>query len=65
MHIFGVYHLTHGVELLDFPDKDEWIHYCMGPAHFVMVAKMQNGYTRLLMSQPADKADGVEVSGHG
>lgn len=45
------------VELLDFPDKDEWIHYCMGPAHFVMVAKMQNGFTRLLMSQPADKAD--------
>lgn len=45
------------VELLDFPDKDQWIHYCMGPSHFVMVAKMQNGYTRLLMSQPADKAD--------
>ncbi len=45
------------VELLDFPDKDEWIHYCMGPSHFVMVAKMQNGFTRLLMSQPADKAD--------
>jgi 2-polyprenyl-6-methoxyphenol hydroxylase-like FAD-dependent oxidoreductase len=49
------------VELLDFPDKDEWIHYCMGPAHFVMVAKMQNGYTRLLMSQPADKADIAET----
>ncbi|MEY4642180.1 MAG: hypothetical protein RLZZ227_2174 [Pseudomonadota bacterium] len=49
------------VELLAFPDKDEWIHYCMGPAHFVMVAKMQNGYTRLLMSQPADKADVVET----
>jgi NADPH-dependent dioxygenase len=45
------------VELIDFPDKDEWIHYCMGPAHFVMVAKMQNGFTRLLMSQPADRAD--------
>jgi 2-polyprenyl-6-methoxyphenol hydroxylase-like FAD-dependent oxidoreductase len=49
------------VELLDFPDKDEWIHYCMGPAHFVMVAKMQNGFTRLLMSQPADKADDAET----
>ena len=49
------------IELLDFPDKDEWIHYCMGPAHFVMVAKMQNGYTRLLMSQPADKADVAET----
>lgn len=49
------------IELLDFPDKDAWIHYCMGPAHFVMVAKMQNGYTRLLMSQPADKADVAET----
>lgn len=49
------------VELLDFPDDDTWIHYCMGPAHFVMVAKMQNGFTRLLMSQPADKADANET----
>lgn len=49
------------VELLDFPDKDEWIHYCMGPSHFVMVAKMQNGFTRLLMSQPAEKADLAET----
>ncbi|MDY6983289.1 MAG: FAD-dependent monooxygenase [Pseudomonadota bacterium] len=49
------------IELLDFPDDDQWIHYCMGPAHFVMVAKMQNGFTRLLMSQPADKADANET----
>jgi 2-polyprenyl-6-methoxyphenol hydroxylase-like FAD-dependent oxidoreductase len=49
------------VELINFPDKDEWIHYCMGPAHFVMVARMQNGFTRLLMSQPADAADGAET----
>ncbi len=49
------------VELLDFPDKEDWIHYCMGPSHFVMVAKMQNGFTRLLMSQPADKADVAET----
>jgi len=49
------------IELLDFPDGEEWIHYCMGPAHFVMVAKMQNGFTRLLMSQPADKADVAET----
>jgi 2-polyprenyl-6-methoxyphenol hydroxylase-like FAD-dependent oxidoreductase len=49
------------IELHDFPDDDTWIHYCMGPAHFVMVAKMQNGFTRLLMSQPADKADTKET----
>jgi 2-polyprenyl-6-methoxyphenol hydroxylase-like FAD-dependent oxidoreductase len=49
------------VELLGFPDDDAWIHYCMGPGHFVMVAKMQNGYTRLLMSQSAEKADAKET----
>lgn len=49
------------IELPGFPDDPDWIHYCMGPAHFVMVARMQNGYTRLLMSQPADKADSSET----
>lgn len=49
------------IELLDFPDDDNWIHYCMGPAHFVMVAKMQNGYARLLMSHPADTVDAGEA----
>ena len=49
------------IELPGFPDDPDWIHYCMGPEHFVMVARMQNGYTRLLMSQPADKADSRET----
>lgn len=39
-----------------FPDDPQWAHYCMGPAHFVMVVKLPGGYYRLLMSQPADKA---------
>jgi 2-polyprenyl-6-methoxyphenol hydroxylase-like FAD-dependent oxidoreductase len=45
------------VELHDFPDKTDWVHYCMGPGHFVMVVQLPGGFFRLLMSQPADKAD--------
>lgn len=49
------------VELLGFPDDEQWVHYCMGPAHFVMVVKLPSGFFRLLMSQPADKADVAET----
>ncbi len=49
------------VYLHDFPDRKEWVHYCMGPGHFVMVVQLPGGYFRLLMSQPADKADATEV----
>jgi 2-polyprenyl-6-methoxyphenol hydroxylase-like FAD-dependent oxidoreductase len=52
------------IELLDFPDDPAWMHYCMGPGHFVMVAKLPGKYTRLLMSQPADKADASETPQH-
>lgn len=45
------------IELLDFPDQDDWVHYCTGPGHFVMVAKLPGGFFRLLMSQPAAHAD--------
>ena len=49
------------VYLHDFPDHKQWVHYCMGPGHFVMVVQLPGGYFRLLMSQPADKADAAEV----
>ena len=49
------------VELIDFPDDPQWMHYCMGPGHFVMVAKLPGKFFRLLMSQPADKADATET----
>jgi len=45
------------VELLDFPDDPDWMHYCMGAGHFLMVAKLPGKFFRLLMSQPPDKAD--------
>lgn len=49
------------VYLHDFPDSDTMIHYCMGPGHFVMVAKLPGDYFRLLMSQPADRAHVNEI----
>jgi len=49
------------VVLENFPDKEEWMHYCVGPGHFLMVAKLPSGYTRLLMSQPPDKAGSEEI----
>ncbi len=52
------------VELLGFPDDPAWMHYCMGPGHFVMAAKLPGKFTRLLMSQPADKADAAETPHH-
>lgn len=45
------------VEIDGFPDDAQIAHYCMGPGHFVMVVKLPRGFFRLLMSQPADKAD--------
>ncbi|HTR01352.1 MAG TPA: FAD-dependent monooxygenase, partial [Candidatus Acidoferrum sp.] len=44
------------VYLHGFPDDGEWVHYCVGPSHFVMVVRLKAGWFRLLMSQPADKA---------
>jgi len=52
------------VELLDFADDPNWMHYCMGPGHFVMVAKLPGKFFRLLMSQPAEKADASETPHH-
>lgn len=44
------------IYLNGFPDDDKWVHYCVGPGHFVMVVRLKAGWFRLLMSQPADKA---------
>lgn len=52
------------VELLGFPDDPSWMHYCMGPGHFVMAARLPGKFTRLLMSQPADKADAAATPHH-
>ena len=36
--------------LHDFPDTDEYVHYCSGRGHFVMIVKLPGGYHRLLLS---------------
>ncbi|MCP5145965.1 MAG: FAD-dependent monooxygenase [Gammaproteobacteria bacterium] len=45
------------VQLTGFPDDPDWVHYCMGPGHFLMVARLPGDMFRLLLSQPAAVAD--------
>lgn len=44
------------VFLRDFPDTDEYVHYCVGRGHFVMIVKMPGGYHRLLLSDRGEAA---------
>ena len=44
------------VFLHDFPDTDEYVHYCTGRGHFVMIVKMPGGYHRLLLSDRGEAA---------
>ena len=41
-----------------FPDTDEYVHYCVGRNHFVMVVKMPGGYHRMLLSDRGETAQG-------
>jgi 2-polyprenyl-6-methoxyphenol hydroxylase-like FAD-dependent oxidoreductase len=38
------------VFLENFPDSDDWVHYCAGRTHFVMIVKLPGGFHRLLLS---------------
>ncbi|MBK6672251.1 MAG: FAD-dependent monooxygenase [Proteobacteria bacterium] len=42
--------------LHDFPDTDEYVHYCTGRGHFVMIVKLPGGYHRLLLSDRGEAA---------
>lgn len=44
------------VFLNDFPDVDDYFHYCAGTDHFVMVAKLPGGFYRLLLSDRGEAA---------
>jgi NADPH-dependent dioxygenase len=44
------------VFLHDFPDTDEYVHYCAGRDHFVMIVKLPGGYHRLLLSDRGEAA---------
>jgi len=42
--------------LHDFPDVEDWVHYCAGTDHFIMVVKLPGGYFRLLLSDRGEAA---------
>jgi len=42
--------------LNDFPDDDEFIHYCAGTDHFVMIAALPGGFYRMLLSDRGEAA---------
>jgi 2-polyprenyl-6-methoxyphenol hydroxylase-like FAD-dependent oxidoreductase len=45
------------VFLNDFPDAEDYVHYCAGTDHFIMVVKLPGGYFRLLLSDRGEAAD--------
>jgi NADPH-dependent dioxygenase len=47
--------------LNDFPDDDEYVHYCAGTDHFVMIVKLPGGFYRMLLSDRGEAA-GPNVS---
>ncbi len=42
--------------LNDFPDADDWVHYCAGTDHFVMIVKLPGGFYRMLLSDRGEAA---------
>jgi 2-polyprenyl-6-methoxyphenol hydroxylase-like FAD-dependent oxidoreductase len=40
-----------------FPDADDYIHYCAGTDHFIMVAALPGGFYRMLLSDRGEAAD--------
>jgi NADPH-dependent dioxygenase len=45
------------VFLNDFPDAEDYVHYCAGTDHFIMIVKLPGGYFRLLLSDRGEAAD--------
>lgn len=43
--------------LHNFPDADDYVHYCAGTDHFIMVVKLPGGFYRLLLSDRGEAAD--------
>ena len=42
--------------LNDFPDHDEYVHYCAGTDHFIMIVKLPGGFYRMLLSDRGEAA---------
>lgn len=45
------------VFLHGFPDVDDYVHYCAGTDHFIMIVKLPGGFHRLLLSDRGEAAD--------
>jgi 2-polyprenyl-6-methoxyphenol hydroxylase-like FAD-dependent oxidoreductase len=45
------------VFLHGFPDAEDYVHYCAGTDHFIMVVKLPGGFYRLLLSDRGEAAD--------
>jgi 2-polyprenyl-6-methoxyphenol hydroxylase-like FAD-dependent oxidoreductase len=45
------------VFLNNFPDVEDYVHYCAGTDHFIMVVKLPGGFFRLLLSDRGEAAD--------
>jgi len=39
-----------------FPDADDYVHYCTGTDHFVMIVKLPGGFYRMLLSDRGEAA---------
>jgi NADPH-dependent dioxygenase len=42
--------------LKGFPDADDWVHYCAGTDHFIMIVKLPGGFHRMLLSDRGEAA---------
>ena len=42
-----------------FPDADDWVHYCAGTDHFIMIVKLPGGFYRMLLSDRGEAAPNV------
>ena len=40
-----------------FPDVDDWVHYCAGTDHFIMIVKLPGGFYRMLLSDRGEAAN--------
>jgi len=43
--------------LKGFPDVDDWVHYCAGTDHFIMIVKLPGGFYRMLLSDRGEAAN--------
>ncbi|HUQ53829.1 MAG TPA: FAD-dependent monooxygenase [Gammaproteobacteria bacterium] len=42
--------------LNNFPDVDDYVHYCAGTDHFIMIVKLPGGFYRMLLSDRGEAA---------